>query len=98
MSNNPIQFPKTGEIPIVGQPVTVNSWCAIFSVTCNCEAKTPLLISGLGSIAVCPACRRGVQVLGVQQDVRAQAPPHFNVNIILPSRPGEHGQTEQKPS
>lgn len=85
MSNDPTPFPKAADVPIVGLPVKVNSWCAIFSVTCNCEAKSPLLISGLGSIAVCPGCKRGVQVLGVQQDVRSQAPAHFNVNIILPA-------------
>jgi hypothetical protein len=53
------------------------------------------MIVGLGSVAVCPSCKRGVQVLGVRQDVRSGQPAHFDINIIL--LPGT-AEKDAKPS
>lgn len=96
MSNNgkgPIPFAVKEGIPIVGQPLTVVTWFPTVSVTCNCDAKQPVLIVGFGNLSVCPMCGRGFQLYGVTQpDMRQNPrPPHFDINIVLPGGVG-HGE------
>ena len=96
----PIPFAVKEDIPILGQPLTVLAWFPTVSVVCNCEAKQPLLLVGLGNLSVCPQCGRGFQLFGVQQsDIRtAQKAPNFNINIVLPGRRPEGDGDEHRPS
>ncbi len=82
MSNFP--FPGSGPVAIVGQPLTVVTWFPTVLATCNCEAKSPILIVGFGSIYLCPACGRGFRIFGVtQRDLRQHpAAPVFNIDIV----------------
>jgi hypothetical protein len=79
------------DVPIVGQPCTPLAWFPTVSLICNCADKQPVLLVGLGSISVCPKCGRGFQLHGVRQDIRNGQPPHFDINIILPTASGTNG-------
>lgn len=85
MSDNNVPVLERG-IPLVGQPCTILTWFPTLSLVCNCEAKQPLLVVGIGNVAECPKCGRGFQLHGVMFDVRTGKPPHFELNIVLPGR------------
>lgn len=56
-------------VPLVGQPVSFKKYSFIVETVCNCGAHEPvLIIGGIGSAAVCPACRLVVQLRGVKSD------------------------------
>ena len=66
----PIPFPPTVNVPLVGQPCTVKGWFPSVLIHCNCEAKEPMMIVGLGGVAQCPACGRGFTVTEIHHDAR----------------------------
>lgn len=103
MSNNgkgPIPFAVKEDIPIIGQPLTVITWFPTVSVVCNCEAKQPVLLVGLGNLSVCPKCGRGFQLFGVTlPDLRQNPrPPHFDINIVMPGASVADEGEDHKPS
>lgn len=61
----PLKFP-TNTIPIIGQPFALKGWVPTVMITCNCEAKEPVLIVGVMQPAQCPACKRGFVVGAIQ--------------------------------
>lgn len=85
MSNDPIAFPARPDVPILGQPCTLGAWFPTLNLICNCEAKQSLLIVGFGNVSVCQSCGRGFMLHGVKHDIRTGEPPHFDINIVLPS-------------
>ena len=58
-------------IPIVGLPCSIVA-CAGPQVTvvCNCQAKSILMINGMGSTVQCPGCKRGRTLVACIFDVR----------------------------
>lgn len=55
--SGPIPFPGNPNVPIVGQPATYHTGFTTVSMTCNCEARQPMLLAG-ASPQKCPACGR----------------------------------------
>jgi hypothetical protein len=46
-------------VPIVGQALDVYAWTPVVSLACRCRTpSTPLLLTGLGTVVMCPHCRR----------------------------------------
>lgn len=83
--SDPLPFPASAGVPIVGQPCKLGAWFPTINLICNCEAQSSLLIVGFKHLAICPHCGRGFELHGVQQDIRTGQPPHFDINIVLPS-------------
>lgn len=86
--SDPLAFPVPTNVPILGQPCSIGSWFPTLSLTCNCETKPALLVVGFHNVTVCPACGRGFELYGVRHDARTGQPPHFDINIVLPSARG----------
>ena len=57
------------EVPIIGAPKLLK-WLLVANITCPCEAKTPLLLVGFGSVEVCPVCRKGWTLGSIKHDAR----------------------------
>lgn len=58
-----------GGIPILGQPCTFKAVSGPqVVIECACEAKTVLLLPGLGIPMMCPACKRGRVLVKVNGD------------------------------
>lgn len=55
-------------VPVVGQPFTVHSVIPYVCLTCNCEAKTVVVLVGLQAQAVCDACRRVFSLVTISHD------------------------------
>lgn len=83
-----IPFAKRADLPIVGQPCKVHGWFPTVMLTCNCEAKTPLLIAGLGVVAQCDSCRRGFAIGTITHDQETGAGSVNIVTVAIPARPG----------
>lgn len=96
MGAPPIPFPGAEQFPLVGQPLTIHNAVLILNIVCNCEAKTPLLLVGLGGISYCKGCRKGFRVLGIEHDVRTGKPPHYHIDIVVPA--GNAEDSDAKPS
>lgn len=86
MAHNPIPFAARPDVPLLGQPCTINAWIPVMNLTCNCE-KIPLLIAGLGHQVNCPKCAKGYKLNGIAHDIRTGQPPHFEIEVILPRSP-----------
>lgn len=56
------QLPRLGDLApegtLVGQAFTVLDHYSTCLIACGCEARTPLLLVGVGSEVQCPACQR----------------------------------------
>lgn len=93
MSDSRIPFSVAAGVPIVGQPCTIITWFPTLSITCNCEAKQPVLLVGIGNLSVCVNCGRGFQLIGVRQNATGE-PPHFDIHIVMAARAPETGAAE----
>lgn len=81
---DPLQFPPRA-VPLIGEPCTVHpTWFISAPITCNCDAKTPLVVhlgNGLGP-AVCPACLNVYGIVAMQGGGPKGLPPGIGVNVI----------------
>lgn len=91
----PIPFPSPAHIPIVGQPCKVHGWFPTVLLSCSCEAKTPLMIVGLGAVAQCEACKRGFSISGLLHDAATGA---GSVSVGLAMPPAPPIDLDRKPS
>lgn len=84
--NNNVTDIAQARVPIIGQPITPHGWFPTVMITCNCEAKHPLMLVGFNTTVRCPHCGRGVTLFGVTQDVRTGQPPHFEIGLVAPEK------------
>lgn len=85
--NNPIVPFQRPEIPIIGQPCSMNGGFVTLSITCNCEAKQSLLIVGFGTLTTCQACGRTFRMLAYAHDLRTGEPPKIHLDIVMAAGP-----------
>lgn len=45
-------------VPIIGALFTVKAWWPSVMLRCECEAKEPMILAGLGTSGGCPSCGR----------------------------------------
>jgi hypothetical protein len=90
VSGPAIPFPSASAIPILGQACTVHGWFPTVLLSCNCDSHQPLMIVGLGAIAVCPKCQRAFAIGEVMHDARTGA-GSVTVSQVLtqPAAPGQ---------
>jgi hypothetical protein len=60
----PLEF----AVPIVGQPLKVHSVVPQVFATCQCAAKTPIILFGLGATALCDGCQRAYTLQTISHD------------------------------
>ena len=74
----------TVNVPLVGQPLVVNEFNVLASITCRCQdANTPLLILGVGMSATCPSCWRSYLIGSLHFD-RATGPTiHGTIGCVI---------------
>ena len=71
-------------VPIVGQPFSVESWFVTVLAVCHCEAHQAFFLAGrMGATAECPKCHRRYQLVRVASRPDGQ----MEIGINLASAP-----------
>jgi hypothetical protein len=67
-------LPDNKNVPIIGQPYAIDEWYLTAVLTCKCggQPSSCLVSSIAGMVGVCPACKRGFQLQGVQMSPEGQ--------------------------
>lgn len=84
--SDPIPFRAPQDIPILGQACKVHGWFPTVLLQCQCDAKTPLMIVGLGAVAACEVCRRHFTIGALNHDPMSGAGTVQVVQVPAPSR------------
>ena len=61
--------PFSSAVPLVGAPCVFKAMSGPqVVIVCNCEAKSVLLINGIGQVVQCAGCKRGRMIAGMNLD------------------------------
>lgn len=82
----PIAPPEPPLVPILGKGYELKAFIPTVMLQCQCPAKSPLLMIGLGAKVTCPACRKIFTVTMFRGDA-SSGQVHVDIAVGLDAGP-----------